>query len=138
MNSKSMVLIDANVLIYYLDETSDNHTCTINQLQKLVDNQDQLVTSHHILEEVLFILSKNMPEASLVGVVDKISKLPTLILVEPAPNINFARRFAELAQKFNMGVNDALLLQLMLDAGINKLFTYDKKFAARAAKLDIN
>jgi predicted nucleic acid-binding protein len=53
-----MVLLDANVLIYYLDETANKNTETTRLLQRLVDEQEQLVTSHHIIEEVLFTVLK--------------------------------------------------------------------------------
>jgi len=132
-----MVLLDANVLVYYLDETSDNHAQTIGLLQKLVDDDEQLVTSHRIIEEVLFVLSKLSPDTDFVRAVKRITKLPGLILVEPSPSIDFALRFAALSQKLNTGVNDALILQLMLDAGIAKLFSYDKKLLKQAHALHI-
>ncbi len=132
-----MVLLDANVLIYYLDETSHNHDLTINQLQKLVDDDEQLVTSHHVIEEVLFVLSKVASDAELTKAVSRIAKLPGLILVEPSPSIDFAKRYAVLSKKLNAGVNDALILQLMLDAGIVKLFSYDKKLLKQAHLLHI-
>jgi predicted nucleic acid-binding protein len=127
-----MVLLDANVLVYYLDETSDHHSDTILKLQGLVDAQEQLITSHHILEEVLFILSKYDSTADLEKAVDRISEIPELLLIEPSPHIDFTRRYAILSKQLHMGLNDALLLQLMLDAGINYLFSYDKKFMSKA------
>lgn len=132
-----MVLLDANVLIYYLDESADNHESTIERLQKLVDDQEQLVTSHHIIEEVLFVLSKYGPKSSLNKAVVRIGKIPGLILVEPSPNIEFSERYATLSDKLSMGVNDALLLQLMVDAGIDRLFSYDKQFINKAYSLGI-
>lgn len=132
-----MVLLDANVLVYYLDETSDSHILTIDLLQKLVDDDEQLVTSHHIIEEVLFILSKIDADIDLTKIVEKISKLPNLILAEPSPNIDFAMRYAQLSEKLKAGVNDALILQLVLDAGITKMFTFDKKLQKDAQALNI-
>jgi predicted nucleic acid-binding protein len=132
-----MVLLDANVLIYYLDETADSHVATVDILQELVNDQEQLATSHHIIEEVLFIFSKIVPDISLIDVVKKISELPNLILVEPSPSIDFAKRYAELSQKLHAGINDALILQLLLDAGIMKIFSYDKKLLKQAQSLSI-
>lgn len=127
-----MVLLDANVLVYYLDETADQHTDVVQKLQELVDDQEQLIASHHILEEVLFIVSKYDVAADLEKAVERISAIPELILIEPSPNIDFARRYAFLSKQLNMGLNDALLLQLMLDAGISRLFSYDKRFVNKA------
>lgn len=132
-----MVLLDANVLVYYLDETSDNHALTIDLLQELVDDDEQLVTSHHIIEEVLFILSKIDSRIDLTRIVEKISKLPNLILAEPSPSIDFAMRYAQLSEKLKAGVNDALISQLVLDAGIKKMFTFDKKLKKDAQTLNI-
>jgi predicted nucleic acid-binding protein len=132
-----VVLLDANVLVYYLDETSDNHVLTIDLLQELIDDDEQLVTSHHIIEEVLFILPKIDSGIDLTRIVEKISKLPNLILAEPSPNIDFAMRYAQLSEKLKAGVNDALILQLVLDAGITKMFTFDKKLQKDAQALNI-
>lgn len=127
-----MVLLDANVLIYYLDETAEKNTETISLLQNLVDEQEQLVTSHHAIEEVLFVLSKVQPDADLAKAVHRIGEIPGLILVEPSPHLGFAKRYAALRHKLHMGINDALLLQLMLDADITDLFSYDKQFVKHA------
>ncbi len=132
-----MVLLDANVLIYYLDETADQHSDVVQKLQELVDDQEQLIASHHILEEVLFIVSKYDVAADLEKAVERISAIPELILIEPSANIDFARRYATLSKRLNMGLNDALLLQLMLDAGISRLFSYDKKFVNKASLVGI-
>lgn len=132
-----MVLLDANVLIYYLDETAEKNAETVKRLQQLVDDQEQLVTSHHIIEEVLFTLSKIEPGANLAKAVQRIGEIPGIILAEPSPHLAFAKRYAALSDKLHMGINDALLLQLMLDAGITRLFSYDKQFVQRAAQLGI-
>ncbi len=132
-----MVLLDANVLIYYLDETANKNTETTRLLQRLVDEQEQLVTSHHIIEEVLFTVLKIYPEADLVKAVHRIGEIPRLILVEPSPHLGFAERYAALRNQQKMGINDALLLQLMLDADISRLFSYDKQLVNRAASLGI-
>jgi predicted nucleic acid-binding protein len=132
-----VVLLDANVLVYYLDETSDSHVLTIDLLQKLIDDDEQLVTSHHIIEEVLFISSKIDPVINLSRIVEKISKLPNLILAEPSPSIDFAMRYAQLSGRLKVGVNDALILQVVLEAGITKIFTFDKKLQKDALVLNI-
>ena len=132
-----MVLLDANVIIYYLDETAEKNAETVDLLQDLIDEQEQLVTSHHIIEEVLFALSKIQPDADLVKAVHRIGQIPGIILAEPSPNLAFAERYAALRRKLQMGINDALLLQLMLDASITTLFSYDKQFVSRAIDLGI-
>ena len=132
-----MVLLDANVIIYYLDETAEKNAETVCLLQSLIDEQEQLVTSHHVIEEVLFALSKIQPDADLVKAVHRISEIPGIILAEPSPNLAFAERYAALREKLQMGINDALILQLMLDAGITTLFSYDKQFVSRANDLGI-
>lgn len=132
-----MVILDANVLIYYLDETAEKNNETVSLLQNLIDEQEQLVTSHHIIEEVLFVLSKIYPEADLLKAVHRIGEIPGLILAEPSPHLGFAERYAALRSKLQMGINDALILQLMLDANITSLFSYDKQLVNRAADLGI-
>jgi predicted nucleic acid-binding protein len=70
-------------------------------------------------------------------VVKEIGKILGLILIEPDAVLVFEDRYAALSDKLHRGVNDALLLQLMLDAGITQLFSYDKQFNNRAASLGI-
>ena len=132
-----MVLLDANVIIYYLDETAEKNAETVCLLQDLIDEQEQLVTSHHVIEEVLSTLSKIQPDADLVKAVHRIGQIPGIILAEPSPNLAFAERYAALREKLQIGINDSLILQLMLDAGITTLFSYDKQFVSRAIDLGI-
>ncbi len=133
-----MVFLDANVLIYYLDDTAEKNIATVRQLQKIIDEQEQIVTSHHVIEEVLFVISKIQPDINLGKVVQRISEIPGIILVEPSPNLVFAERYSRLSSDLKLGINDALLLQLMIDAAITKLFSYDKQFVSKAIQLGIN
>jgi len=132
-----VTLLDANVLVYYLDDTADKNVDTVEVLQALVDTQEQLVTSHHIIEEVLFVMSRIQPDADLEMAVDRIGAIPGLMLVEPVAQIEFAKKYAAIKFRLKMGINDALLLQLMLDADIASLYTYDKQFARKAEELGI-
>ena len=58
-------------------------------------------------------------------------------MIEPDAVLIFAERYAVLSDKYNLGINDALLLQLMIDAGIDRLLSYDKQFGLKAASLGI-
>lgn len=100
MNEAVSAFLDANVLIYLLDETTEQHAATITALQK-------------------------------------IAELPGLELMEPPADLDFAERYVRLWQKTNMGINDALLLQIMLEAGIDHIFTYDTELLKQARKLGI-
>lgn len=132
------VFLDANVLIYALDETSELHTDTVNTIQSLIDFGVMLCSSHHVVEEVLHIVQKIQGDNKLFEkVIDQIDAIPNLVLIEPPAHIDFARRYASLAQKHNLGVNDALIAQLMLDAEITQFFTYDNKLLQQTASLDI-
>jgi predicted nucleic acid-binding protein len=133
-----MILLDANVLIYFLDETSDFHPYVLGKLQEIEDEQEQIVTSHHIIEEVLFILSKVQLDSKLNLAIDKISNIPGIILAEPSASIDFARRYALLSKKHKLGINDALILQLMLDANISHLYSYDNKLTESAHRLGLH
>jgi predicted nucleic acid-binding protein len=133
-----VVFLDANVLVYSLDKTSEQHSETVEIIQRLLDERTILCTSHHVIEEVLHIVQR-LPQSNttLSEVVKEINKIPDLTLIEPATNIEFARRYASLSQKLKAGVNDSLILQLMLDAGITRLFSYDKKMLKQAKILGI-
>ena len=136
MMTKSPVFVDANALVYVLDETSDYYAHTVALIQKLLGENVTLCTSHHVIEEVLHIAQK-VSNTTAAEVIKEVEKIPDLVLVEPDASIEFAERYAVLCDKQKMGVNDALLLQIMLDAGIKQLLTYDKQFADRTTKLGI-
>jgi predicted nucleic acid-binding protein len=132
------VFLDANVLIYALDTTSKPYAETVAQIQHLLDENTQLCTSHHVIEEVLHIVQKLKPAGvTLSRVVDEIAEIPNLVLIEPWAEISFAKRYATLSEKLSMGVNDALLLQLMIDSGLSRLYSYDAKFLNKASRVGI-
>jgi len=133
-----VVFLDANVLVYSLDKTSEQHSEAVEVIQRLLDERTVLCSSHHVIEEVLHIVQRITQNGTSLGeVVEEINKIPDLTLIEPAANIEFARRYSSLSQKLNAGVNDALILQLMLDSGISRLFSYDKKLLKQAKVLGI-
>ena len=132
------VFLDANAIIYALDETSVFYNHAVSVIQKLLQDNNELCTSHHVIEEVIYIAVKSTGgEVKPVTVVEAITKIPGLVLVEPAANIGFAHRYAQLCEKYKLGINDALLLQLMVDAAIDQLFSYDKKLVDKATVLGI-
>jgi predicted nucleic acid-binding protein len=123
-------------LVYALDETNDRYDEVVALIQQLLDEDVTLCTSHHVIEEVVHITRKI--SATTAGeVIKEVGKIPDLVLVEPDAVLAFAERYALLRDAQHMGVNDALLLQLMIDAGIDRLFSYDKQFLNRAAALGI-
>jgi predicted nucleic acid-binding protein len=132
------VFLDANAILYALDETSDFYNQTVTIIQRLLKDDSKLCTSHHVIEEVVYVAAKaTSGKTKPVVVINEIAKIPGLVLVEPAANLEFAKRYAKLSEDYKLGVNDALLLQLMLDSGLTRLLSYDKQFAAKAVKLGI-
>lgn len=139
MDNSEPIFIDANALVYFLDETAEPHQEVVGQLQRLVDNGDELYTSHHVIEEVLFVVSRlSSDKDSLTTAVRQIVRIPNLQLVEPDADLAFAARYVKLYQSSKVGINDTLLLQLMLDAGIARLFSYDEKFLRQAKRYNIS
>jgi len=136
MMPSSEVFLDANTLVYALDKTGDRYDEVVALIQQLLDEDVTLCTSHHVIEEVVHIVRK-VSTATAGEVIEEISKVPDLVLIEPDAVLAFAERYAGLYDTQHMGVNDALLLQLMIDAGIDRLFSYDRQFLNRAAGLGI-
>lgn len=138
MSKPASVFLDANVLIYFLDETAQLHQTTVATLQKLVDDEVELFTSHHVVEEVLFIVNKLAGTASdLATAIRTIGQLPGLTLIEPDADMAFAARYVKLVEQTHLGVNDALLIQLMFDTNLHYLFTFDQPLLKRAAPFGI-
>lgn len=135
----SPVFLDANAIIYALDESSTYFEATVRVVQGVLESGAYLCTSHHVIEEVIFVIVRSTDgRITAPQVVEEIAKIPNLVMIEPAAKLEFAERYASLSHEHNMGVNDALLLQLMIDGGIKSLLTYDKKFANKAKLFDIN
>lgn len=132
----SYVFLDTNAIIYALDETSEYHTKTVQTIQKILDAGSLLCSSHHVIEEVIHV-SRKLGSLSASVVVDAIGKIPNLILIEPDATIAFAQRYANLSDVLKIEINDALILQLMIDAGIDSLLSYDKKFVSKAEQFKI-
>ena len=134
-----LVFLDANAIIYSLDKSGDLYKHVVSLIQRLLDEGVILCTSHHVIEEVLHVVQKITRETvTLSQIVKEIGKIPDLVLIEPAANLDFAQRYAVLSEKSGLGVNDALLLQLVIDAGITKLFSYDQKLVKQAARFQVS
>lgn len=134
----SPVFLDANAILYALDETSEFYGQTVATIQKLLRDGNELCTSHHVIEEVVHVAVKSTAgKTKPVAVMAEIAKIPDLILIEPAADLEFAKRYAKLCEDHKLGINDALLMQLMLDSGITLLFSYDKPLASKAEQLGI-
>lgn len=139
MTSPSLqtVFLDANVLAYYLDEDADQHRETVKTLQKLIDSNAELFSSHHAIEETLHVFyALTREKAFALQAAKRISTLP-IRLIEPDASSDFTLRYLHLFQATNVGLNDCLLLQLMLDNKITHLYTYDEKLARAATTLNI-
>lgn len=133
--ANSQVFLDANVIIYMFDETSMYFAETVAKIQDLQRLDTVLCTSHHVIEEVAHVMCRAGITAA--EIIQAITTIPNLVLVEPDAVMAFAERYAKLSDEFSMGVNDALLLQLILDTGIKHVFSYDKQFVRRATQLGI-
>ena len=106
-------------------------------IQRLIRQNATLCTSHHVNEAVLRVARKiSRSKTQLMDVMRKVSVIADLVFIELQAAIDFTNRYAELADTMNMGLNDARLLQLMVDAGI-KLLSYDKQLVASTTKLHI-
>lgn len=135
MMTKSPVFLDANAIIYAFDETSPHFAMTVASIERLRGAGVTLCTSHHVIEEVVHVMRKGGAPAK--DIIHAIATIPNLVLIEPDAVLEFAERYTKLIDEANMGVNDALLLQIMLDAGINQLLSHDKQFVSRATELGI-
>ena len=130
--------IDANVFLYYLDPVAPQHAEVCTTLENLLNSDATTYTSHHAIEEVLhttFLLSRNTQVVQSAA--KQLSTIPAVSFIEPEESFDFAHRYAQLFHNASVGLNDCLLLQLMLDNNITHLYTYDEKLARAASTLNI-
>lgn len=136
MINSTPVFLDANAIIYALDKTGERYSDVVTLIQRLLESGVTLCTSHHVIEEVVYIVRK-VSDISATEVIKEIGKIPGLVLIEPDAVLAFAERYTKLSDDLKLDINDALLLQLLLDAGITRLLSYDKQFVGRATELGI-
>jgi predicted nucleic acid-binding protein len=98
--ASSEVFLDANVLLYALDQTGERYNEVVTLIQRLLDKDVTLCTSHHVIEEVIHIAKKiGASNVSATEIVDAISTIPNLVLIEPSAVLSFAERYAELSDR---------------------------------------
>ncbi|MFZ1249213.1 MAG: type II toxin-antitoxin system VapC family toxin [Candidatus Saccharimonadales bacterium] len=131
------IFLDANVLLYYLDGSSPHHKATEDTLRQFVESGTALCTSHHALEEVLHVTLQVYNAEAATAALEDIANIPGLSLVEPLADFAFAQRYTKLLESVNVGLNDCLILQLILDNGIHTLYSYDQALSRAATALNI-
>ncbi len=140
MTSPSLqtVFLDANVLAYYLDEDADQHKETVTTLQKFIDSGAELFSSHHAIEETLHVFyALTHDKTFALEAAERISDMP-IELVESDASSDFTLRYLHLFQTTNVGLNDCLLLQLIIDNDIDVIYTYDEKLGRTATTFSIS
>ena len=131
--------IDANVFVYYLDPNTPQHLEVCTTLEEILNSDTAAYTSHHVIEEVLRSIFLITRSAQMVqAAVHQLASMDEVVFVEPEASFDFARKYTRLFHSVSVGLNDCLLLQLMLDSGITHLYTYDEKLARAAIALGLH
>jgi predicted nucleic acid-binding protein len=139
MDSSGQIFLDANVFVYFFDETSELHDDAVSKLEHLSHTDGAgFYTSHHVVEEVLFAASRFLSgKHEVERLAERLTAMPNVNLVEPLAELAFVERYVALWGKAKCGLNDALLLQIMLDRCISKVFSYDVALLSQAQKLGL-
>lgn len=138
------VFIDANVLIYLFDHTSQLHTSAKKILNNAIKNKFSIYISHHILEEFIHVqlkLAHITQEKDMYNRLEtdikNIERIPKLFFVEPPETFSFLLQVIQIMQEHEILPNDAYILTLLLQKENMSLATFDKRLTKVAVKLDI-
>jgi len=145
MNNTKACYLDANILIFYKESSSDQHDQAVAIIEKLVADNFTLFVSPLALDEFLYTalhyLRKKRTKdvrSELKDLLLSILKLPNLEIVNPPIDKNKQLKVVDLIADFSLGPRDAYHLLVMKSHRIKYFFTFDsdfnKVFEARAVK----
>jgi hypothetical protein len=128
------VVVDANVIVALLDVRDVHHDRTLKLINRLEDEQKDLVLMDCILNEVYTVLARRSLERGyrLSEIVSKVKNdLESFEIIEAYLLVNRIHdKVIELMTKTDGRLNyhDALICLVMKEKGINKIATFDKDF----------
>lgn len=124
-----MIFLDTNIFIRYFtnDDEEKGQRCKII-FQQIYNNQLQATTSEVIIAEIVYILSSkkmyNLSRKKIVEILDIVLSFKGLHM----PDKNIYRDALKIYASTKVDFEDAVIVSLMRERDIKKLYSYDKHF----------
>lgn len=118
--------LDANCLIYFLQESSPLHIQAKEIIKKLRSSSISLVISPLCLDEFLYNFPGN--SKTKARALSKILKLPTLKITNPPVTIESQLKIPRLMSKYKLKPRDAYHLLIARENKVKYFATFDSDF----------
>ncbi|MCS4540930.1 MAG: type II toxin-antitoxin system VapC family toxin [Euryarchaeota archaeon] len=128
-----MIGLDTNILVYFLDPKYPENKMVINAISKL-ENWYTNPTAIHETYHTLVFISKMKPSDARKKLVNFINDSRTIFINQTKTTTSFC---LALAEKYNLGGRDSLIIGCYLHNKIAEMWTNDKKIInLKGIKLD--
>lgn len=130
-----MKFLDANVLIYAyakpkreLTEEEKKIKKNAKEIVRKIDKGEKVITTLIHLSEVVNVLEKSAPMAALSKLLRGILSMDNVEVLNVSREDYLAA--TDTAPTQNIGINDALAVIKMREAGVSEIYSFDKHFDA--------
>ena len=121
-----MIFIDSNVPMYLVGSDHRNKRRSIEILDRLIREQEAMVTSVEIYQEILHRYTAINRRDAIGPAFESLRGLTDDVLTFGMAEINRARSLLETLQ--DLSARDALHVAVMQSAGINRILSFDSGF----------
>lgn len=119
-------LLDVNIFMYAAGAPHPHKEPSLRLLQRVVDNELDVVTDTEALQEILYRYWKLKRAAQGIALVEEVTRLMPVIL--PVQRADAILAASLLGQHPQIEPRDAIHAAVMLNAGIAHLYSYDEHF----------
>lgn len=127
--------LDANVLVYFKDESSPYHAQAISTLEKLVENKFTLYISPLVLDEFLYVLTYYLKQTRAADYATQLKRhllsiftIPNLSIVSPPDDKKKHIKVIDYIVSCSLRPRDAYHLLTMKEHKIKYFATFDTDF----------
>lgn len=127
--------LDSNFLCFFKDETSKNHSQTINALIKITNNGLTPCISSLVLDEFLHAMKLKFIKqgtknyfSSLRTLLREVLQLPKLELIHTSKELSDHEIVVDLMEKYSLKPRDAYHLLTIKNNNVDYLATFDSDF----------
>ncbi|MEK7517593.1 MAG: type II toxin-antitoxin system VapC family toxin [Patescibacteria group bacterium] len=137
MNNTKTCYLDANILVFFKESSSDQHDQAVSIIERLVADNFKLFVSPLALDEFLYaalryLRKKNTHDQDikkeLKDLLSSILEIPNLEIINPPTAKNLQIKVVDLITDFSLRPRDAYHLLIMKTHKIKYFLTFDSDF----------
>lgn len=135
MNNTKTCYLDANILVFFKESSSDQNDQAVSIIEKLVTDNFTLLVSPLALGEFLYAALRYLRKKKtkdirneLKDLLSSVLEIPNLKIVNPPTDKNQQVKVVDLITNFSLGPRDAYHLLVATQNKIQYLATFDNDF----------